>query len=313
MRILVVGAGAVGGYFGGRLAQAGRDVTFLVRARRAEQLKQEGLQIVSPYGDVTLRPQVVEAGRISAPYDVILLSVKSYALVGAMDDCAPAVGAQTVIVPALNGMRHMDLLEERFGREPLLGGVCMVSTEIADDGRIRQLTKMQSLTYGEVDGRITPRLQKVDETLRGAGFDATVSTHILADMWQKWVRLATLGAINCLLRGDIGEVASTQGGRETAFAILRECCAIAEACGYPQSAASLEQQSAQLTSTDSRLTSSMYRDMKKGGPVEADTILGDLIGRGTKHQVTAPLLQAAFVQLSIYERSRSIAVTSTTR
>src|SRR5579863_9894507 len=116
MRILVVGAGAVGGYFGARLAQAGRDVTFLVRASRAEEIKAKGLQIVSPHGDLELHPKAITAREIAGRYEVILLGVKSYALSGAMNDLAPAVGTGTMILPVLNGLAHIDLLIARFGK-----------------------------------------------------------------------------------------------------------------------------------------------------------------------------------------------------
>jgi 2-dehydropantoate 2-reductase len=302
MRTLVVGAGAVGGYFGARLAQAGRDVTFLVRARRDEEIKAKGLQILSPHGDLTLHPETVTSEKINKPYDLILLAVKSYTLSGAMNDFAPAVGPETMILPALNGMRHIDLLIARFGKKAVLGGVCLVATEIDQEGRIRQLSRFQSIRYGELDGQSTERLQKVDETLDGASFEASRSTQIMQDMWGKWVQLATVGSITCLLRGNIGEVAAIPGGAELSVATLRECSGIASACGYPQSDAVLEQQTVQLTTQGSQLTSSMYRDFKKGAPVEVDTILGDLLERGQKHGVTTPILQAAIVSLSIYQR-----------
>ncbi|HTZ98696.1 MAG TPA: 2-dehydropantoate 2-reductase [Candidatus Aquilonibacter sp.] len=304
MRILVVGAGAVGGYFGGRLAQAGRDVTFLVRAKRAEELKARGLEIISPYGNLNLQPQTITSDQIAGPYDVILLSVKSYGLAGAMDDFAAAVGPETMILPVLNGMRHMDLLADRFGKRAVLGGVCMVATEVDAEGRIRQLTNFQSLVYGELDGPVSARLRRFDETMRGAGFDAGTSENILRDMWQKWVQLATLGALTCLCRGTIGEIASAPGGAEFAVAVLHECAAIAGACGYPQSDAFLKGQTAILTAKASQLTSSMYRDLKKGAPVEAETIVGDLLERGRQRGVAAPILQAAYVSLSIYQRNR---------
>ncbi len=172
MRILVVGAGAVGGYFGGRLAQAGRDVTFLVRPKRAEQIQAQGLRILSPYyGDFTVRPNTITAAQIVSPYDIIFLSVKSYDLAAAIDDFAPAVGPRTVIIPVLNGMHHMDVLTERFG-ENVLGGVCYVSTEIDSQGRIVQLADFQSLSYGELDGKKTSRIEAVHQVFYGAGFDA---------------------------------------------------------------------------------------------------------------------------------------------
>ncbi len=301
MQVLVVGAGAVGGYFGGRLTQANRDVTFLVRARRAEEIKEKGLQIVSPHGDLTLHPKVITADQLKRAYDVILLGVKSYSLESAMNDFASAVGPETMILPVLNGMGHMNLLAARFGAHAVLGGVCIVATEIDLEGRIRQLADFQSLTYGEQDDGSTPRLRKLDEALRGAGFDAVLSGHIMQDMWQKWVQLATLGAVTCLLRGDIGEIAAVPGGAALALSTLRECSGIASACGYPQSDAFLEQQTIALTAEGSQLASSMYRDLKKGAPVEVDSILGDLLDRGAKHGLSTPILQAAFVSLSIYQ------------
>jgi 2-dehydropantoate 2-reductase len=312
MRILVVGAGAVGGYFGARLQQAGRDVTFLVRPKRAEEISATGLHIVSPHGDLTLHPKTVTAGKLAGPYDLILLSVKSYTLPEAMNDFAPALGPETMILPALNGMRHMDLLDERFGRGAVLGGVCMVVTELDEEGRIRQLTDFQSLIYGERDGSNTLRLERVDEALRGAGFDAAVSSHILEDMWQKWVQLATVGAMTCLMRANIGEIASIPGGAELSVSVLGESAAVASACGYPQSQEFLKKMTGQLNNQSSTLTTSTYRDLKKGLPVEVDTILGDLIDRGRKRGVVTPILEAAFVNLSVYGRGRSVPKTVAT-
>jgi 2-dehydropantoate 2-reductase len=310
MRILVVGAGAVGGYFGARLIEAGRDVTFLVRARRAEEIKRQGLVIVSPHGDLTLHPETRTSEKISTPYDLILLAVKSYALGGAMNDFAAAVGPETTILPVLNGIAHIDLLIARFGKKAVLGGVCLVATQIDPQGRIEQLAGFQSLRYGELDGSSTPRLEKVDEALRGAGFEASRSAEIMADMWRKWVQLATVGSITCLLGGNIGEIAAVAGGGDLSLAALQECSGIAGACGYPPSAEFLKQQTVQLGNQGSSLTSSMYRDLKKGAPVEVESILGDLWKRGQERGLATPLLQAAFVRLSIYQRAQTHAMTA---
>src|SRR5580704_1784518 len=224
MRILIVGAGAVGGYFGGRLVQAGRDVTFLVLPKQVEQIQAQGLRIVSPmHGDFTARPQTITAAQIVSPYDVIFLSVKSYSLAAAIDDFAPAVGQQTVIIPVLNGMHHIDVLTQRFGEHAVLGGVCFVSTEVDSQGRIIQLADFQSLTYGELDGKRTSRIEAVHQEFSGAAFQTAISADILRDMWQKWVFLASLGAITCLLRGTIGEIVAVPGGAELCLAALREC------------------------------------------------------------------------------------------
>src|SRR6202140_2930691 len=305
MQILVIGAGAVGGFFGGRLAQANRDVTFLVHRKRAEAIKVNGLRIVSPHGDVKLHPKSIVGEQINQPYDLILLGVKNYALSAAISDFTSAVGPDTMILPFLNGMSHIDLLIARFGKRAVLGGVCLVATEIDQEGRILQLAGFQKLIYGELDGSITPRLENVDATLQGAGFDAAMSTHIMQDMWEKWVMIASVGGITCLLRGNIGEIVATPGGADLSRAILRECSDIAHACGHPPSESFLAQQAADVTAPGSQLTSSMYRDLKKGAPVEVDSILGDLLERGKKAGLPTPtpLLQAAFVNLSIYQRS----------
>jgi 2-dehydropantoate 2-reductase len=301
MRILVIGAGAVGGYFGGRLAQAGRDVTFLVRSRQAEAIRKHGLRIVSPHGDATLQPKLLLAAEIAGSYDLIILCVKAYSLAEAMNDFAAAVGPDTTILPLLNGMRHLDLLAARFGEQRVIGGVCLIAAEVDTEGRIVQLTDIHRLVHGERKGGQSPRVSDVDEAMQSAGFEARTSANILQDMWEKWVLLASLGAATCLMRGNIGEIEAIPGGADLARAILGECRAIALACGYAPGAAFLARTEKMLTTPRSTLTSSMYRDMSKSAPVEVDQILGDLLERGRNLSVSTPLLEAASANLRIYQ------------
>ena len=307
MRILVVGAGSTGGYFGGRLAQAGRDVTFLVRPARAERLRADGLRILSPHGDVTLAPKLVTAGNIDAPYDAVLLTVKAFALDAALDDLAPSVGPETMILPVLNGMKHVDALIARFGRQAVVGCVCKVATMVDDQGRIVQLNKLQDLAYGEINGSPSPRTRALDEVMTGAGFDARLSPTIEREMWEKWTLLATLGAITCLMRGTIGEVEAAPGGREFALGLLGEVCSIVTAAGVAPSPAFLTATEAAVTQHGSPLTSSMYRDLLRGSAVEAEQIIGDLLVRGRDAGICTPLLSAAFVHLSVYQAGTSAA------
>jgi 2-dehydropantoate 2-reductase len=303
MRILVVGAGSTGGYFGGRLAQAGRDVTFLVRPARAEQLRANGLQIVSPHGDVTLEPQLVTAGNIAGPSDVVLVTVKAFALGLAIDDMAPAVGPDTMILPVLNGVKHVDVLTSRFGDKAVIGGVCKVAT-VVDQGRIVQLTKLQALAYGELDGSVSARLEEVDRLMQGGGFDARLSTTIMREMWEKWVLLAAMGGINCLMRGSIGEIAAAPGGTDFVLSFLEEIVSIVGAAGHPMSDEFVAGARASLTAKGSPQTSSMYRDLEKGSEIEADQIVGDLLTRGRQAGIAMPLLAAAYTHLSIYRARR---------
>jgi 2-dehydropantoate 2-reductase len=303
LNILVVGAGAVGGYFGARLAEAGRDVTFMVRARRTAQLRENGLQVVSPLGNLQLKPKLVAAEDLRGPYDVILLSVKAYALAGAIDDFAAAVGPRTMIFPVLNGMHHMDELLARFGEHAVIGGVCRVSTELDDDGRIVQFNPMQELLYGELDGKRTPRIEELHETLSGVGFDARVSEDITQAMWDKWVQLASLGAVTTLFRSPVGPIAEVADGPAMALRIIEECAAIAAACGHRPADDFLAQHGRALTKPGSPFASSMFRDWKKSQPVEVESILGDLLARGRSQGLDAPLLTAAAVGLRVYQAS----------
>jgi len=305
MRLLVSGAGATGGYFGGRLAEAGRDITFLVRTGRLAQLKEKGLRIVSPHGDVTLAPKLATAGQIRAPFDVVLLAVKAFALEAALEDLAPAVGAHTLIVPLLNGMQHMARLTARFGGRAALGGVCKVVAEVDADGRIIQHNPLQELSYGEMNGVVSERVARLDAVMRGAGFDAKLSTAIEREMWEKWMLLASVGGLTCLLRGDLGEIAAAPGGRALARDFLEEVVSIVRAVGQSPSPAALSLAEAVLGARTSMHTSSLYRDLQTGKPTEAEQIIGDLLGRAQRAGLPAPLLTAAHASLSIYEQRRA--------
>jgi 2-dehydropantoate 2-reductase len=301
MRMLVVGAGSTGGYFGGRLAQAGRDVTFLVRPTRAAQLAERGLQIVSPHGDFTVRPQLVTADRIAHSYDAILLTVKAFSLESALTDMAPAVAAETMILPVLNGMRHVDVLAERFGQKTLVGCACKIVGSVDDEGRIVQHQSLQEMAFGEMDGEVSPRIERLDQFMRNAGFDARLSRTIEREMWEKWILLAGLGGINCLMRGTIGDVAQAPGGTEFALAVLEEIVAVVRAVGVAPSMEFVAAAKSALTTTDSSLTSSMYRDLQRGERTEADQIIGDLVGRARAAGIEAQILGAIYTHLCVYQ------------
>jgi 2-dehydropantoate 2-reductase len=305
MRMLVIGAGSTGGYFGGRLAQAGRDVTFLVRPARADHLRAHGLEIVSPHGNLTLRPQLVTAGGIKEPFDIVLLTVKAYSLEAALADLAPAVGPSTMILPVLNGMKHVDVLGARFGRKAVVGCACKVAAVVDAQGRIVQLSPLQQIVYGELDGSSSPRIIDLDAFMQGAGFETRLSMTIARDMWEKWILLATLGSVTCLMRGNVGEIEAASGGLEFVLRMFDEVVAIAKAAGTAPSEGFLVEAKATLTAKGSTFTSSMYRDLLKGRPIEADQIVGDLLVRGGRAGVATPLLAAAYTHLSVYQNRLS--------
>jgi 2-dehydropantoate 2-reductase len=305
MWVLVVGAGAIGGYFGGRLLAAGCDVTLLVRPRRAAELARTGFVIRSKFGDIDLSaPPMVTADTLREPFDIVLLSCKAYDLDDAMAAFAPAVGPQTVILPLLNGMRHLEALEARFGANHVLGGQCLISAVLDPNGQIVHLSDSDSLSFGERDGLRSARLEVIASVLSSAGFEARLSDAILQEMWEKWVFIATGAGITCLMRATVGDIVAA-GGAGLATALLEECAAIAARAGFPPSENSLQRSRALFTTPGSGLTASMLRDIEIGAPIEADHILGDLLLRGGDKSEGGSLLRVAFTHVKAYEGRRS--------
>ena len=305
MRILVVGAGAIGGYFGGRMLQHGADVTFLVRPKRATELADAGLVIKSPFGDVTLNnPPTVQADGLNETFDVILLSCKAFDLDDAIKSLAPAVGPDTAIIPLLNGMRHLDTLDQHFGRDRVLGGLCAIAVTLNDRREVVHLQPMQSLAFGERDGTMPDRVRAIAEVMDKADFGARTSDSIVLEMWEKWVFLASLAAVTCLMRASVGHVLASPGGIDFILGMLDECSAAASAEGHAPRPPYLERIRGMLTAEGSQMTASMFRDIKAGAPVEADHVIGDLVARADSAKVPVPKLRTAYTHLKAYERQR---------
>jgi 2-dehydropantoate 2-reductase len=305
MQILVVGAGAIGGYFGGRLLEAGRDVTFLVRPGRRAQLAASGLSIRSPLGDVDLpAPAVVTADALRDRFDLILLSCKSYDLGEAIESFAPAVGPASAILPLLNGMGHLGLLDQRFGATRVLGGLCIISSSLDPSGRILHLNDLHTIAFGERYGSRSGRAAAIAKAFEGVRIDARLSEAILHEMWEKWVFIAALAGITCLMRASIGDIVAA-GGAGLATALLDECGAIAAAEGFRPAETAMERSRAMLTAPGSPLAASMFRDIERGAPTEGDHIIGDLLRRGAARGVAAPVLRIVDAHLRAYgERAR---------
>ena len=305
MRILVVGAGAIGGYFGGRMLQAGGDVTFLVRPKRAAELADAGLVIKSPLGDVTLKnPPTVQADKLTQKFDMVLLSCKAFDLDDAIKSFAPAVGPQTSVIPLLNGMLHLDVLDKKFGHERVLGGLCAIAATLNDKREVVHLQPMQSLSFGERDGKMSDRVGAIAKVMAAGNFGAAASEHIIQDMWEKWVFLASLAASTCLMRTSVGNILAAPGGRDFLLGMLDESGAVAKAQGHAPRAPFLERTRGMFTAEGSPLTASMFRDIRAGAAVEADHVIGDLIARGDAAKVPVPKLRTAYTHLKAYEKQR---------
>ena len=307
MRILVLGAGGVGGYFGGRLAAAGVDVTFLVRARRAAELAQNGLVLNSPLGD--LRMPVKAVARAEQLFDLIILSCKAYDLEEAMEAIAPAVGPDALLLPLLNGLRHLDALDARFSERRVLGGCCHIGAALTESGEIAHLNRIARFIFG-------PRMQEqqqacaaVQAALSQGGFAPELSPDIMRDMWEKFAFLAGYAGITCLMRASIGAVAATDDGAAIASELLEECSAVAAASGYALRPEFLAKSHAMMTERNSPGTSSMLRDMLRGGATEQDHILGDMRARASALEIPTPILRVARAHMQAYEVMRRAATT----
>ena len=304
MKILVLGAGGIGGYFGGRLAQAGADVTFLVRPKRAAQIAAHGLVIESPNGNAIVAAKTVTADSVKPEYDFVLFTCKAYDLDSAMDAIAPAMAGGCVVVPMLNGIAHLERLDARFGKASVMGGTCQINVTLGPDGTVKHMEPLNRLTFGERDGTESPRAKAFAAELAKTSIDATLSTTIEQDMWEKLMFLSVLAAVTCLFRGNIAEVLAAPGGRESIERALAANVAIVTRCAAAPRAAIVEWARGRLL-TPGPAASSMLRDVERGNPVEADHIVGFMLRRARELGVDDGILSLAYAHLKTYEARRA--------
>nr|WP_246790138.1 2-dehydropantoate 2-reductase [Bradyrhizobium sp. CCBAU 51765] len=300
----MIGAGALGGYYGACLVRAGRDVTFLVREKRAEQLRRNGLQVVSPHGNFAVQPKLLAADDLKEAFDIVLVGVKAYSLGDAMGQFAPAVGPDTMILPILNGLKHIDALIGRFGAARVLGGLANVSAGLDAEGRVVQFMANQTIVFGEIEGTLSERALAVETLLQVPGIDVRASEAIMQDMWEKFVQLSTLAGITCLMRASIGDILAVPNGEQSIFRLFAECCAVATASGFEPRAPFIEFDRKLFTTLDSPLKASMLRDIERGSITEAEHILGDMANRARVLGIDTPLLDLARAHVAAYEVGR---------
>lgn len=303
MRILVVGAGAIGGYFGGRLLEKGEDVTFLVRERRKKELESTGLVIRSVNGDCRFTPQLITKNSEPEDYDVVLLSTKSYQLAGAIEDMRPFVGEKTMVLPLLNGIAHIAQLVEAFGEQSVIGGLCFVETTLDEEGIIIQSSPANQLVYGERTGQQTDRIQRLEQAFSGTKADFVLSEKINQEMWHKYLFITTMSGITTLFEEPIGPIRSLESGQRTIAALLKELEAVMEAAGAPIEPGISNILLERINSLGKEMKSSMQRDAEKSKPIEADHLQGYLLAKAKDLNVDVPVLETVFTKLKLYEKT----------
>jgi len=302
LKILVVGAGAVGGYFGGRLLEKGEDITFLVRENRKKQIEEHGLIIESVHGGMKFAPKLVTRLENEEKYDVILLSTKAYHLEAAIEDIRPFVSEETMILPLLNGISHLDLLISEFGDHHILGGLCFIETTLAEHGKIVQTSPIHNLVFGERSGLETERIMRLKESFSNTKASFIYSENILAEMWNKYMFIAVLSGVTTLMRAPIGPIREVEGAYRVVEKVLLEVFTVMEKMGAPVGTELIDEQMSKIKDMKYEMKSSMQRDMEKGLPTEADHFFKYLLENAETHQLSTPYLELIHANIKVYER-----------
>jgi 2-dehydropantoate 2-reductase len=300
MKILMVGAGAVGGQFGAYLHESGADVQFLLRPARKKIIDAEGLTLDLPAGKLQIQPRTLSAPELTPDFDLIIVSCKAYSLNSVITDITQAMGKQTVILPLLNGLRHLDILGRKFGDDRVLGGIAKTVATLASPSCIQIKHGPGNITVGARTPDQRQTAHAVWSQLHAGGIQAYFSEHVMDDMWDKYCLMASLGAANCLLGGTVGEYMRSQAGGEIALQLFKECVDTAQASGHPLHPESIARIQHALTNRHSGFSASMYRDMQAGLPVEGDHLVGDMMRRGEALGVACPMLKIAHAVLETY-------------
>ena len=302
MKILIVGAGAIGGYFGGRLLEKGEDVTFLVREKRQQQLRSNGLMVESIHGDMHFtEPKTVLAGENVETYDVVLISTKSYHLEGAIEDIRPYVGDKTMVLPLLNGIAHLDVLTEAFGAEKVIGGLCFIETTLTQDGKIVQTSPIHNFVFGERNGEKTARILQLEEAFSGTKANFSLSENIEQEMWHKYLFITSMSGITSLFRSPIGPIREQEHGWKTIDCLVHEAAAIMDKIGAPLASGAMEATLGRMKEIGHGMKSSLQRDMEKSLLTEGDHLFGYLLENAEQLGLETPILSAIFANVNIYE------------
>jgi 2-dehydropantoate 2-reductase len=304
MKILIVGAGGIGGFFGAKLQQAGADITYLLREKRQKLIQKQGLMIETPKGSFTIQPKTVLADQLEPVYDLIILACKAFDLDDSLKSITKA-SSRGVILPFLNGLTHLNSLDRMFGKDRVMGGVAHIAATISESGSVKQLTELSSLTIGPRTPEHETLSKAFFELCKKADFDSFYKENIEQALWDKWVFLASLAGMTTICRGSIGDIAATPDGKDLSERMFAECCAIAASCGYPISEGTQSNSQAILTKEGSPFTASMLRDLLAGKRDEHQHILGDLIGFANQQSIDCPLLKIAYTHMAVESSNRT--------
>jgi 2-dehydropantoate 2-reductase len=298
MRIIVYGSGAVGGYFGGRLAQAGEDVWFIARGEHLHALETNGLAVESPKGDFHLeRVRATDQVAQIEPADVILVCVKAWQVPDVAQAIAPVIGPRTTVVPLQNGVEAVDQLASVLGREHVLGGLCRIASQIVAPGHIRHLGIEPYIAFAELDGKPSPRCEQLRDAFQHAGVLAEIPADITAAIWSKFLFIAAVSGVGAVARAPIGVIRSLPGTRQMLQGVMEEVQSVGQAHGVSLPPGSVEKTLAFIDSLPEATTASMQRDIASGRPSELGAQNGAVVRLGERYGIATPVNSFVYASL----------------
>ncbi|MGD9511211.1 MAG: 2-dehydropantoate 2-reductase [Geminicoccaceae bacterium] len=299
MRIAVLGAGGVGGYFGARLAASGNDVTFIARGAHAQAMREHGLQVLSPLGDLRLQPvKLHEDWRGTGLVDLVLVAVKMYDLEAAAAQLKPLLAADTAVVPFQNGVEAQAILERVLGKRYVCGGTAYIAAAIERPGVIRHTGKGARLVFGEPYPTQSWRLETLEAACRGAGIDCLLAPDIAVEVWRKFIFLAPFAGITCFARTSIGAVREDPALWGRFRSLVEEATAVARASGVALPEGEEEQRLELARKLPTEMRSSMLHDLEAGKRLELDWLTGAVVRLGAEHGVATPVSAEVYEALA---------------
>ena len=298
MKILILGAGAIGGFFGAHLMKSGANVSFLVREKRKDELKKSGINIFRINGELKVNPKLLDKNISGQHFDVIILTNKSYDLIESIREIKPYVN-KTVIIPLLNGMAHYEILDKEFGKEKIFGGTAYISTAMNNYGSIQQITSRASIKFGPRTQKNINIANEFYEICKETEFECDFSDHIELDLWRKYVLIGATAASTVLFQKPLGEISATTYGKSLIIEIHEECKKIVLSKGYDIGIEATNYNLKLISDKGSLLKASMLRDFESGKKTECEHILGYLIELAKRNNVQCNLIKAAHTRIQV--------------
>jgi 2-dehydropantoate 2-reductase len=301
MRVLVMGTGGVGGYYGGMLAHAGADVTFVARGRQLEALREKGLELRTQGQTLLIRPAVTfeRPNQVAEPPELVLFTVKTYDTATALEALRPAVGPDTAVLTLQNGIDSVDQLGAAFGADRALAGVTYVASSVIEPGVVNENGFSRKVIFGEPDGRVTPRVEAILAAFRRADLDAELSTSPRQALWDKFVLVAPHATISSLCQTPIGLTRRTPEAMELYRAMIGEVKAVGESAGFTFAPDTADRIVQSFMGAPEGQVSSMQRDYAAQRRVELEALTGTVVRRGEQLGVPTPAFRALYAVLKV--------------